>query len=157
MKQYQRNKAVEYAFTWWNSTNPQFYNYDNLGGDCTNFTSQCIYAGSEVMNFNKENGWFYINSNNKSPSWTGVEFLKNFLINNKVKGPFARFCDLNDVELGDIIQIKQTNYFNHSLVVTKIFEGEVFVTAHTNNVVNKSLKLYFPKEIRCLKILGVLE
>lgn len=157
MREYQRDKVVEYAFTWWNSTNPRFYNYDNLGGDCTNFASQCIYAGSEIMNFNNPNGWFYINPNNKSPSWTGVEFLKDFLIHNKTKGPFAKFCDLENVELGDIIQIKQTTFFNHSLVVTKIENDEIFVTAHTNNVVNKLLKLYFPKEIRCLKILGVLE
>jgi len=155
MREYQRDKVVNYAFIWWNSTNPRFYNYEGLGGDCTNFASQCIYAGSEIMNFNRQGGWFYLNPNDKSPSWTGVDFLKNFLLNNRTKGPFARLCELHEIELGDLIQIKQATFFNHSLIVTKISDGEIYVTAHTNNALNKSLKLYFPKEIRCFKILGV--
>ncbi|MDD4686079.1 MAG: amidase domain-containing protein [Clostridia bacterium] len=155
MKQYNRVSVVDYALTWWNSTNPNFYNYDRLGGDCTNFVSQCIFAGSGIMNYNKNNGWYYINSNNKSPSWTGVDFLKTFLLNNKSKGPFAMLCYLDEIELGDIIQIRQSTYFNHSLVVTKIENSNIYVTAHTNNVKNKLLNAYNPREIRCLKISGV--
>ncbi|MDD4408732.1 MAG: amidase domain-containing protein [Clostridia bacterium] len=155
MKSYNRNSAVNYAFTWWDSTNPKYYNYDKIGGDCTNFVSQCIYAGSGVMNFNKINGWFYISPNEKSPSWTGVDFLKNFLLNNKMLGPYARLCEMEELELGDIVQIKQSIFFNHSLVVTNITDEEIYVTAHTNNTMNKNLKLYHPREIRCLKILGV--
>lgn len=155
MREYQREKVVNYAYIWWNITNPRFFNYEGLGGDCTNFASQCIFAGSEVMNFNRQNGWFYINANDKSASWTAVEYLKNFLLSNRTKGPFAKLCDLSEIELGDLIQIKQTTYYNHSLIVTKIDNGEVYVTAHTNNVLNKPLKLYYPKEIRCFKILGV--
>lgn len=44
----------------------------NYGGDCTNFVSQCIFAGSGIMNHNKRTGWYYINGNKKSPSWSGV-------------------------------------------------------------------------------------
>lgn len=53
------------------------------GGDCTSFASQCIYAGSKVMNYNKNNGWYYNSGNDKSSSWSGVEFLYNFLTTNK--------------------------------------------------------------------------
>jgi len=157
MKSYNREKVLNYALTWWNDTNPNYYNYDNLGGDCTNFASQCIFAGSGIMNYDKNNGWYYINANNKSPSWTGVDFLKTFLLNNKTKGPFARLCYLDEIEIGDIIQIRQSTYFNHSLVVTKIKDNNVYVTAHTNNIKNKLLDSYNPREIRCLKILGVLD
>ena len=38
------------------------------------------------MNYNKNNGWYYINGNKKSPSWTGVEFLFRFLTSNKKEG-----------------------------------------------------------------------
>jgi hypothetical protein len=157
MKSYNREKVLNYALTWWNDTNPNYYNYDNLGGDCTNFASQCIFAGSGIMNYDKNNGWYYINANNKSPSWTGVDFLKTFLLNNKTKGPFARLCYLDEIEIGDIIQIRQSTYFNHSLVVTKIKDNNVYVTAHINNIKNKLLDSYNPREIRCLKILGVLD
>ncbi len=52
-REYQREKAVEYAKKWAYRRNPEYYNYDAVGGDCTNFVSQCIYAGSQVMNYNK--------------------------------------------------------------------------------------------------------
>ena len=33
------------------------------------------------LNYAKDLGWYYINGNNKSPSWSGVEYLYQFLIN----------------------------------------------------------------------------
>ena len=75
---YNRQNAYEYSKEWAYKRNPKYYNFDSVGGDCTSFISQCIYAGSKVMNYSKQNGWYYINGNNKSPSWSGVEFLYNF-------------------------------------------------------------------------------
>lgn len=43
---YNREKAVEYARRWAYDRNPQYYNFDPIGGDCTNFVSQCLFAGS---------------------------------------------------------------------------------------------------------------
>ena len=80
MEKYNRQKAKEYAKIWAYKRNPRYYNYDSLGGDCTNFISQCIYAGSGVMNYTKTYGWYYNNANDKSPSWTGVDFLYNFFV-----------------------------------------------------------------------------
>ena len=39
---YDRQKAVDYALTWALDRNPKFYDFSSLGGDCTNFISQCI-------------------------------------------------------------------------------------------------------------------
>ena len=72
---YDRAAAVLYAHQWAYGRNPAFYDYENLGGDCTNFASQCIYAGSGIMNFTPTYGWYYIDANQKSPSWTGVPYL----------------------------------------------------------------------------------
>ena len=41
---YDREAAVLYAHQWAYGRNPLFYDYELLGGDCTNFASQCIYA-----------------------------------------------------------------------------------------------------------------
>lgn len=79
---YDRNLAIGYALKWALDRNPKYYNYDRLGGDCTNFISQCLFAGMSQMNYSS-NPWYYIDANRKSPSWTGVEFLYDFLINNK--------------------------------------------------------------------------
>ncbi len=54
-KQYERQKAIEYAKQWAFLRNPKYYNFDSVGGDCTSFISQCIYAGSNTMNFTKNN------------------------------------------------------------------------------------------------------
>lgn len=81
--QYDRHKAYNYAQKWAFKRNPIYYNFDNVGGDCTSFVSQCIFAGIGIMNYTKNTGWYYKNGNDKSPSWSGVEFLYNFLTNNK--------------------------------------------------------------------------
>ena len=83
MEEYNRKLAIEYAKKWAYKRNPKYYNYDLLGGDCTNFISQCIYEGCKIMNYTKTYGWYYNSANDKSPSWTGVDFLYKFLINNK--------------------------------------------------------------------------
>lgn len=47
---YNRDAAVSYAKNWAYSYNYQYYpNLDAMGGDCTNFVSQCLYAGGMSM------------------------------------------------------------------------------------------------------------
>lgn len=87
--EYDRRAAFEYARMWAFRRNPRYYNFDGIGGDCTNFASQCIYAGAAVMNFTPTFGWYYIDINNRAPAWTGVEYLYNFLTDNEGEGPFA--------------------------------------------------------------------
>ena len=50
---YDRRAAVAYAHQWAYGRNPDFYDYEEIGGDCTNFASQCLYAGTGVMNFDQ--------------------------------------------------------------------------------------------------------
>ena len=57
---YDRKAAVEYARKWAYGRNPAYYDFSRLGGDCTNFASQCVYAGSDVMNYTPVLGWYYI-------------------------------------------------------------------------------------------------
>ena len=47
---YDRRRAVEYALRWALSRNPEYYDFEDIGGDCTNFVSQCLFAGCGVMN-----------------------------------------------------------------------------------------------------------
>ncbi|HOA54831.1 MAG TPA: amidase domain-containing protein, partial [Clostridiales bacterium] len=62
IKPYDRDKAVRYAHRWAYERNPAYYDFEKLGGDCTNFASQCIYAGSGIMNHTPVYGWYYINA-----------------------------------------------------------------------------------------------
>ena len=72
LQNYDRRAAVFYAHEWAFGRNPLFYNYDQIGGDCTNFASQCLFAGGGLMNFTPELGWYYLDPNQKAPAWTGV-------------------------------------------------------------------------------------
>ena len=154
--EYNRQKAAAYALNWALSHNPNFYNFEDIGGDCTNYISQCLLAGNAKMNYNKHNGWFYVNSSSRSPSWTSVDFLQKFLLNNKTLGPFGKVVPLEKIEIGDIIQIRQNpNRFNHSVIVTKIENNEIYVCAHTYNVKNKRLSAYNFIELLPIHINGI--
>ena len=157
IKEYDRKSAVEYARKWAYLRNPKYYNFDPVGGDCTSFASQCIYEGSKVMNYDKQKGWYYINGNNKSPSWTGVEFLYKFLVDNKGIGPFGKIVDINDIELGDIAQISfDGKKFAHSLVIIEIGNiprlDNILIAAHTFDTLNKQISEYNYKKIRFIHI-----
>ena len=159
MKQYNRQKTVEYAKKWAYLRNPNYYNFDNVGGDCTNFVSQCIYAGSGVMNYNKKNGWYYLNGNNKSPSWTGVQYLYNFLIQNRGIGPTGVKIEQKNLQIGDIAQLSfDEKFFSHSLIIVKIDNPKnidnIYIAAHTNDAYNRKLSSYGAKKIRYVHIEG---
>ena len=53
------------------------------------------------MNYSKY-GWYYKNGNNKSASWSGVEYLYKFLVNNKTAGPYGREMALSELEKGNL-------------------------------------------------------
>ena len=159
--EYNRIKALEYAKKWAYSRNPQYYNFDNVGGDCTNFISQCIYQGANIMNYTKDFGWYYINANNKSPSWSGVEYLYNFLVNNKEQGPYGKQTNIEEIQIGDIAQLSfDGNKFAHTLLITDIDErkeglDKIKIASHTYDSYNKNITDYIFKKIRFVHIEGV--
>ena len=149
---YDRKKAVDYALKWALDRNPAYYNYDNIGGDCTNFISQCLFVGKNQMNY-RGYGWYYRNANEKSPSWTGVEFLYDFLINNKYEGPQGRLITRNELEIGDLIQLSfRSNIYGHSLIVTEIDKNDIYICAHSIDSKNRNLETYEYEKIRFIKI-----
>lgn len=158
--EYNRHKVLEYAKKWAYARNPKYYNFDAVGGDCTSFVSQCLYEGSKIMNYSKNTGWYYINGNNKSPSWSGVEFLYNFLINNKGFGPYGRVAKQEELELGDIAQLSfDGNKFEHTLVIVNIENlfttSGIKIASHTFDSYNKAISEYIYKKIRFIHIQNV--
>lgn len=149
---YNRDESVNYALKWALDRNPLYYNYDKIGGDCTNFISQCLFAGIHQMNYRK-NGWYYVDANNKSPSWTGVEFLYKFLINNKYEGPKGRLVEKSALQIGDIIQLSfDGNVYGHTLIITKIENDKIYICAHTIDSKNRELNTYNYKDIRYIGV-----
>ena len=56
LQPYDRAAAVVYAHRWAFKRNPAYYDYEEIGGDCTNYASQCLYAGSGIMNYTPDFG-----------------------------------------------------------------------------------------------------
>ena len=152
---YNRNKTVEYAREFAYKRNPKYYAFDNLGGDCTNFVSQCLFAGCETMNYTKTLGWYYISLNNRSPAWSGVEFLYNFLIQNKSVGPYGEITDKINILKGDVIELGSANgEFFHTLIVSETRNNEIFVASHNRDGFNIPLSVFSYARVRYIHILG---
>ncbi len=152
---YNRTAAVAYARNWAMSRNPAYYDFEKIGGDCTNFASQCIYAGARVMNNTPTFGWYYRSSYDRSPSWSGVGYLYNFLINNRSIGPYAHEVSAKEAMPGDIVQLGHANGdFYHSPVITAV-TPEILVAAHTFDALDRPLSTYVYDRVRFLHIDGV--
>lgn len=152
-------RAVEYAHRWAFARNPKYYDFEKIGGDCTNFISQCIYAGCGLMNYTPETGWFYHSQNARSASWTGVEFLYSFLLNNRERGPYGHKDELWRAEPGDIIQLAlQGTAYVHSLFVVSVGAhpepDNILIATHSYDSDYRPLNTYDATARRLIKIDG---
>jgi len=160
---YNRRAAVRYAQKWALARNPAYYDFSEIGGDCTNFASQCLYAGTGVMNFTPEFGWYYINPENRAPAWTGVPYFWNFMTRDTpTAGPFGVATTSEFMRPGDFVQIRfktSGEVFAHTPVVVSVgfppALDNILVAAHTNDADNRPLSSYEQvEEMRFLHILG---
>jgi hypothetical protein len=131
---YDRRRAVQYAETWWNDYNPQFKKFDV---DCTNYVSQCMWAGGAPMRGypNRSNGWWYRNPN-WSYSWSVAHALRWYLATSKTGLQAKEVKDPTELLPGDVIcyDFQGDGRFDHNtIVVAKDLNGEPLVNAHTYN------------------------
>lgn len=161
---YNRIAAVAYAHQWAYGRNPQFYDYEKIGGDCSNFASQCLFAGAGIMNYTPTFGWYYLNANRKAPAWTGVEFLFNFLMRMSLQspavGPFGEECRIWELQPGDLVQISfDGKEYQHTPVVVAAQQPQstdkVLLAAHSYDADNRPLSTYEYQKVRYLHIAGV--
>lgn len=142
------NYAHEYAYK-----RPSLWgDFDAFGGDCTNFVSQVIYAGTGgVMDSTGDLQWYYNGYSDRSPSWTSVSSLYSYLTRNTGRGPQGKLASTTDIyysmQVGDVIQIdfNSDGVYEHSTVIVKFQTGYptgTLVAAHTNDVDNKLINDY---------------
>lgn len=152
---YNRAAVVAYARRWAMARNPAYYDFEQIGGDCTNFASQCIYAGARVMNFTPTTGWFYRSASDRTASWTGVEYLFDFLVNNRSVGPYGHVVSQSEVMPGDIVQLGTSDGdFYHSPVILAV-TPRILVAAHTFDTVDRLLTSFSYDRARFIHIDGV--
>lgn len=72
-------------------------------------------------------------------------------------GPFASISSIEKLKEGDIIQLRQNPIrFNHSLIISKIENGQIYVCAHSQNALDRPLESYPYFEAVGLHIEGIL-
>ena len=156
IKPYARERARAYAERWAFSRNPLFYDYTGIGGNCTNFVSQCLYAGSCEMNFTPVYGWYYLSDGDRTASWTGVDYLYQFLVGNTGVGPFAKETAADGLTVGDVIQLQNAEgRFYHTLLVTGFGRDTYLVAAQSNDAYDRPLDSYEYAAARFLHVEGV--
>ena len=147
---YNTSNAVTYANKYALTYNSSYHNFDSSGGDCTNFTSQCLYAGGITMHKGTHlagNCWYYTSANNRSSTWNGSNEFKNYInsTSSKIDKTNSSF---SGVTHGDIIQLTSSGTPYHSLIVTGIVTSgsgrtDLLVCAHSSNKKNASLQSYY--------------
>ena len=162
-KPYNRERAVNYAEAWALRRNPLFLNFAGRGGDCTNFISQCLLAGSCTMDFTPDFGWYYISPEDRAPAWTSVDYFYDFVTEqpdfaneNAGIGPFGREVGATEIELGDFIQLAdEEGEYYHTLIITGFEPNDILICAHTDDALNRRLSTYNYASLRFLHIDGV--
>ena len=162
-KPYNRERAVEYALKWALDRNPLFIDFTGIGGNCTNFVSQAILAGSCTMNYTPNFGWYYVNAEDRAPAWSSVEFFYDFMTGapmfieqNRGIGPFAMEVPRERVVLGDVAQYanSQGDWY-HTVMITGFDGEEILVSAQSDDARNRPLSSYNFTTVRFLHIVGV--
>lgn len=148
---YDRRRAVRYALSRYNNPNPKFANMDTMGagGDCTNFTSQCLLVGGLKMD-HRQTGqateWWYRHQTLEpldeyhddwwSCTWSLPETQLRYLIANQGRAVdlLANPALARRLSLGDIIYYDWygEDRFGHSAIITAFNRNRVpYVTFRT--------------------------
>nr|WP_246427854.1 amidase domain-containing protein [Paenibacillus phyllosphaerae] len=135
---YRRDLAAAYADRWWNEANPA---YENFEVNCTNYVSQCVFAGQAPMNSTgrRDTGWWYKGRSGGrelwSYSWAVSNALQSYLAGSRRSGLRATVVEsAGELALGDLILYDWSGdgRFQHSTVVTAFdSSGMPLVNANT--------------------------
>ena len=131
---YDRLAVVRYAERWWNDYNPQFQSFEN---NCTNYISQCLFAGGASMSVasDRSRGWWYKNKN-WSFSWSVAHALRWYFSGAKEGLQVIEVANPEDLLRGDVIcyDFNGDGRWQHTtIVVAKDTDGMPLVNAQSSN------------------------
>lgn len=136
---YSVSNAKAYAATWYNGRNPAFPVFTN---DCTNFTSQILFAGGMKMNFDVYSGW-YANTSDNSVSWSAVpEFFTYWSQRKTTVTSSSKSTIIADSKAGDIVQFKKdgATRWSHGMFVYEKSNSTIYLSGHTDNYLKRNIK-----------------
>ncbi len=156
---YSKIKAVNYAKNFGKIPNSAFKYipvYENNGGDCTNFTSQCLLAGGAPMVFSGKNPWWY-NNKGWSISWAVAGALYWYLKTNSHDNLYGvkaeEVASVTMLEAGDVIFYENIDgKIAHSATITAFYYSYPLVSQHTPNVFNTPYEKKWATKMHFMKI-----
>ncbi len=134
---YNATAAVNFAYAHWSSVpGSPYYDFTNLGGDCTNFLNWSLLSAGWVMNSN----WHYYSLSNRSACWTGANNFKTYVLSS---GRIYSACYVpSSLSVGDILQADwypANGVVDHSMLVTKKVGSLIYLTYRSNNTKDKPM------------------
>lgn len=172
---YDRNKAVAYASKWVSPDralrNPKWFVYDDMGGNCNNYISQCLFAGGIPMDIygpmDFQWKWYsdMVNpkqvSRGRAPAWTGVNEFYTYCRKNTGFG-LVSSADSNfySGEKGDIIFYGTEDNWHHAVIITDIVKDnkghpiDYLINSNTTDRINYPVSAYSYSNMRLVKVLG---
>ncbi len=170
---YDRDAAVAYAMEWVDPQsvirNDAWGLYDEYGGNCNNYISQCLYAGGIPMDSDGADQWkWYGDSVNtrqtasgRSGSWAGVAEFYDYAESNDGYGLTAdTTANIYSGQAGDILQYGVDGEWNHSVIITDVVTGEdgsvkdYLINSNTTDRINYPASAYAYSDLRLIRILG---
>lgn len=132
-----RASVVDYALTYWKDYNPAYRSWES---DCTNFISQAMRAGGwpdEPGLYLNAEAWWY-NALNQSRSWVNVSYFNDFTVDYSGRG--VELSNPIGLLTGEVLQVDFNGEGNkdHSMIVTSRGSGDIYLTYHTTDTVNRS-------------------
>ena len=168
-RKYSAKRAIEYANTWCEKRNKNYYKYGR-NGDCTNFVSQCLYEGGLMM----DNKWHSFCASRRpskdradydnwdldfkripfryyrvSDAWSLAKELYNYLSKYysvkkyKSKSALKKAIKNKKIRNGDVAFFNDSeNGIHHSVLIGKVTSNNCFYYAHSKdrNAEKESIK-----------------
>jgi hypothetical protein len=115
------------------------------------------------MNYTPDFGWYYVSPEDRAPAWSSVDYFFDFLTGtpafaeqNGGIGPFGKVVPHEEAEPGDLIQFANSRgEWYHTVVITGMDGAEIFVSAQTNDALDRPLSSYNFTDARYLHVEGV--
>lgn len=136
---YNPTNAVAYAAKWWNSYNPSYPNFGSTSEDCSNFVSQCLYAGGIPM----DSQWYSLSTTSYSLAWIRVVNLHTYLTSTgKASSSEFNLYDSNSginylpyaAKAGSLMQLKRlgSSNYSHTVIINRIYNGDIKYAGHSS-------------------------
>lgn len=171
---YNRNDAVSYSDQWVGETevirnDSVWETYDYAGGNCSNYVSQCVYAGGIPMDAKGNQIWKWYSDTpdstsaktGRSPSWTQVDYFYDYCSDNTGYGIAAEIANnLYSADLGDVVIMDWGDGWSHVVMITQVVKDangnvtDYLINSNTSDRKNYPLSAYGCVKMSVIRIAG---